>query len=105
MGLVDTTGLEARIKKGENYLARNPDDVDAKALYWRLTDEYVKLRLDEESRLVVTLSHPNWTNESGSHELRVCIQGQRRDGELDRDDLTLIIDGLKGGRNEKGDGS
>lgn len=89
------TELEARIAQGDRYLSRNPDDTEAKALYFRLLAQYTTLRLAEESRLVVTLELPSWASTpDGGHIIRVCVQGQRHDGEMDRDDLAILNDAM-----------
>lgn len=90
--------LESRLARGDAYLQNNPNDAEAKALYFRLWGELMALQTAEASRLVAVLEHPQWTTEDGGHTIRVCIDGARHEGELDKEDLSVLNVALAEGR-------
>ena len=94
--MTELAALTKRLSDGESYLAANPDDDEAKALYWRLIREHDALALAEEQRLVVTLAYPEHvTFGDGSHTVKVCLEGARHENEWGRNDLAQFNDTMR----------
>lgn len=89
--------LEARIKRGEDYLESRPNDKLSLDLYWRLTTEYVTLKeIEELDPLWLHLPADVFWQRKGSalrHDVvRVLFHGQVEDSaDITRAELAELL--------------